>query len=196
MSTETQVDERAVHEAVNDVIRRVLDFDDDVRRRILRTVETFLFDASVAPPFRPMGQSTGQSLSAHGSRATSFADSAELSPKDFTFRKQPQTGVERVACLAYYLTHYRDTRHFKTVDISLLNTEAAQLKFSNAAYAVDNATNVGLLVPAGKGAKQLSALGERFVEALPDRAAAKEILASLRSRRARKATKNKKGPTT
>jgi len=123
---------------------------------------------------------------------TTFADSAELSPKDFLFRKQPQTDVERVACLAYYLTHYRETRHFKTVDISLLNTEAAQVKFSNAAYAVVNATNTGLLVPAGKGAKQLSAQGERYVEALPDRAAAKDILANARRRRARKASKNKK----
>ena len=47
------------------------------------------------------------------------------SPKDFLFRKEPNTDVERVACLAYYLTHRRGTNHFKTIDISKLNTEAA-----------------------------------------------------------------------
>jgi hypothetical protein len=192
MNAGTQVDERTVHAAVNDVIDRVLDFDEDTRRRILRTAETFLFDTRSAPAFRPLGQSTTEGSAVQGVRMTTFADSAELSPKDFLFRKQPQTDVERVACLAYYLTHYRETRHFKTVDISLLNTEAAQVKFSNAAYAVVNATNTGLLVPAGKGAKQLSAQGERYVEALPDRAAAKDILANARRRRARKASKNKK----
>jgi len=192
MSAETQVDERTVHAAVNDVIGRLLDFDDDTRRRILRTVETFLFDTHAASAFRPIAQSTAEGLGAQSVRTTSFADSAELSPKDFLFRKQPQTDVERVACLAYYLARYRDTPHFKNVDISLLNTEAAQVKFSNAAYAVINATNAGLLVPAGEGAKQLSAQGERYVEAFPDRAAAKEILASARTRRARKASKNSK----
>lgn len=192
MSTEMQAGEREVHAAVNDVISRVLDFDDDTRRRIFRTAETFLFGVNPTPVLRPMGQEVGESPKGLSVRATSFAESEELSPKDFLFRKQPQTDVDRVACLAYFLTHYRDTPHFKTVDISLLNTEAAQVKFSNAAYAVVNATNAGLLVSAGKGAKQLSAQGERYVEALPDRAAAKEILASIRSRRGRRAFKNSK----
>jgi hypothetical protein len=172
MSGETKGDERSVQAAVNEVINRLLDFDEETRRRILRTVQTFLSMPSV--------------------RKTSFSESAELSPKDFLLRKKPQTDVERVACLAYYLAHYRDTPYFKTIDISLLNTEAAQVKFSNAAYAVVNATNAGLLVPAGKGSKQLSAQGERYVEALPDRAAAKEILANLRTRRGRRPSKNNK----
>jgi hypothetical protein len=98
-------------------------------------------------------------------------------------RKQPRTDVERVACLAYYLANYRETPHFKTLDISKLNTEAAQVKFSNAAKAVDNATAYGYLVPSTKGNKQLSAAGELFVEALPDRAAAKATMDSARPRR-------------
>jgi len=47
-----------------------------------------------------------------------------MSPKDFLLEKQPRTDVERIACLAYYLTHYRATPHFKTIDLSILNTEA------------------------------------------------------------------------
>ena len=106
------------------------------------------------------------------------------------FQKQPLTDVDRIACLAYYLTFYRDTRHFKTIDLSKLNTEAAQIKFSNTAFAVVNAHNSGLLVAAGKGFKQLSALGERYVEALPNRDLAKEVFANVRIRRGRKLAKN------
>ena len=35
-----------------------------------------------------------------------------MSPKDFLMEKAPNTDVERIACLAYYLTHYRSTPHF------------------------------------------------------------------------------------
>src|SRR6266508_4142750 len=34
--------------------------------------------------------------------------------------------IARTGC---YLTHYRDTRLFKTIDLSKLNIEAAQIKF-------------------------------------------------------------------
>jgi len=172
MSEQPPIDERDVHAAAQDVIKRVRDFDLATRRWILRMAEAFLFPEEA------------------GLRPTSFEHQDELSPKEFMFQKAPQTDVDRVACLAYYLTHYRDTRHFKTIDISLLNTEAAQAKFSNTAYAVINATNADLLVPAGKGAKQLSAAGEKYVESLPDRMAAKEALATFRNRRRRKAKKN------
>ncbi len=97
--------------------------------------------------------------------------------------KAPQTDVERVACLAYYLSHYRSTPHVKTKDITALNTESAHKPFSNTALAVDNATKTGYLVPSVKGSKQVSAYGERFVEALPDREAAKEIMSIARAGR-------------
>jgi hypothetical protein len=94
-----------------------------------------------------------------------------------------------VACLAYYLANYRDTPHFKTIDISALNTEAAQPKFSNASVSVDNAKQAGLLVPATKGNKQISAAGEKYVELLPDREAAREALKNYRPRRLGKKSK-------
>jgi hypothetical protein len=193
MSAIAEATESEVRDAAKDVIDRVFDFDDEARQRIFRTAITFYgLDSLLGdrPIVRQPVQSSAQAHSAHGGRETSFSERAEISPKDFLYQKQPQTDVDRVACLAYYLMHYRNTRHFKTIDISLLNTEAAQVKFSNAAYAVANAANAGLLVPAGKGAKQLSAQGERYVEALPDRSAAKEVLASMRGRRGRKPAKN------
>ena len=114
-----------------------------------------------------------------------------MAPKEFVLQKQPRTDVERVACLAFYLTHYRNMPHFKTIDISKLNTEAAQSKMSNAAVAVDNATKTGYLAPATKGTKQISAPGEVFVQALPDREAAKAAMDRIRPRK-RKSRKSAK----
>jgi hypothetical protein len=114
---------------------------------------------------------------------SSFSEDRGPSAKEFLRDKKPSSDVERVACLAYYLTHHRETPHFKTVDISALNTEAAQQKFSNASMAVDNASKAGLLVQAIKGSKQLSASGEQYVQLLPDRDAAKEMIKSSNVRR-------------
>ena len=40
--------------------------------------------------------------------------SKDLTPKQFLAQKKPENNYERVACLAYYLTHYREMLHFKT----------------------------------------------------------------------------------
>lgn len=190
-------DERGVREAATSLIETLADFDEDSRLRIIRTALTFYdLPAPAEPSSGGAGMPHAANVAAsHVSREATFVNREELPPKDFLFQKQPRTDVERVACVAYYLSHYRDMRHFKTFDISKLNTEAAQVKFSNPAYAVVNAANAGLIVPAGKGFKQLSALGERYVEALPDRAAAKEILTTARPRRNKKSTKSNRLPS-
>ena len=113
----------------------------------------------------------------------SFSEDRSIPPKQFMAEKQPKADVERVACLAYYLTHFRDTPYFKTLDISKINTEAAQIKFSNPTVAVENAAKMGYLVPASKGNKQISHIGEQFVQALPDREKAKAIMMQARPRR-------------
>lgn len=138
-----------------------------------------------APTLRmPVGvQRVTADDSTEASSPGSFSEDRSISPKEFMMEKQPRTDVERVACIGYYLTHYKGTPHFKTLDISKMNTEAAQPKFSNAANAVDNATKLGYLVLATKGNKQLSARGEQFVQALPDRDAAKEAMSKTRQRR-------------
>lgn len=114
-----------------------------------------------------------------------FSEDRSISPKQFLFEKRPQTDIERVTCLAFYITHYRDTPHFKTLDLSKLNTEAAQIKLSNPNAAVDNAAQAGLLAQSGQGQKQISAIGELYVQALPDRVAAKEAMAKARLRKPR-----------
>ena len=108
---------------------------------------------------------------------------AEVDPKAFLKEKGPKTDVERVACLAFYLAHHRDLPYFKTQDLTKLNTEAAQPKFSNASYAAANAVKLGYLAAGPKGQRQISAFGEEFVTALPDRDAAKEVASSMRPKR-------------
>ncbi len=178
-------DERTVHDFVQKTINGLFEFDEDNRLRIYKTVGTFFgFDAPTPQP-TAVGITT-HSRGSKDPRTPSFTGGEEVAPKDFLFQKRPNTDVDRVACLAYYLTHYRDTPHFKTIDISTLNTEAAQIKFSNTAQAVGNALRAGLLVHAGSASRQLSAVGEQYVEALPDSTAAKATLSGMRPRRGRK----------
>jgi hypothetical protein len=122
--------------------------------------------------------------------APKFSEREDISPKDFLMLKDFKTDVEKVACLAYYLGHYRNTPHFKTLDISKLNTEAAQLKFTNPAQAVKNAAISGLIAPVSRGKKQLSAMGEKFVQALPDRKQAMTFLKQKRKKRTTRINKN------
>ena len=114
----------------------------DARQRIFDAAATFL-------ELRPSGGSPRRvTSSGDKSDATpaypSFSADSALSPKEFLLEKQPRTDVERIATLAFYLTHYRDTPHFKTLDLSKLNTEAAQPKFSNAASSANNAVKQGI----------------------------------------------------
>lgn len=123
------------------------------------------------------------------SRHAPFSQDTSMSAKEFMLEKDPRTDVERIACLAYYLTHYRSQPHFKTVDISALNVEAAQPRFSNAAFTSKNAVKAGFIVPSIKGQRQLSAAGERFVRALPDREQAKSAMEAVRRKPRPKKTK-------
>jgi hypothetical protein len=179
--------------ALTKVIAELRGLTVDEQQTIINTASTFYGLHSPAP-------STGQARTPPTSAATpvshpaggGFSEERDISPKEFIMQKQPRTEVERVACLAYYLTHYRNTPHFKTVDISKLNVEAAQSKMSNPTQAGDNATKMGYLAAATKGHKQISAAGELFVQALPDREAARAAMASgKRKKRARKSVKKK-----
>jgi hypothetical protein len=168
-------------QVLSQLVNAMRPLDKEARIRLFRTLATF-YDIPLSDR-----QSKGHIASSQ-SESTALAaptQPSELSPKQFLFEKKPITDVERVACLAYFLSHHRGTKFFKTLDISKLNTEAAQVKFSNPAQAVDNATKAGLLVPAEKGQKQVSAIGEQYVEMLPDRTAAREAVEHARRRRNR-----------
>jgi hypothetical protein len=139
------------------------------------------------------GGAGGGSDSLHNRpQAGSAASGAQLTPKQFIAQKRPGNNYERVACLGYYLTHYRDTPHFKTSDITKLNTESAH-NFSNPAVFVMHATGrYNYLAAAGGGKKQITSLGEALVEALPDRAKVAEALAEHKPRKMAKRKKKTK----
>lgn len=120
----------------------------------------------------------------------------EMTPKEFVKTKKPTSETQRMACLAFYLTHFRRQPHFKTRDVTNLNTDAACPKLSNPARTADNATKQnGFFAPAGKGNKQITPYGEDVVNALPDQDAVKALRqesAPVRKRAAGKRAKGKK----
>jgi hypothetical protein len=114
-----------------------------------------------APPVVPSASHNGQS------------------PKLFMKSKRPTSDVQRVTCLAYYLTHSMSQPHFKTKNITKLNSDAGQMRLSNPAYAITNAERQnGFIAPAGRGLKQITSLGEDVVAALPDQAQVKALLSN------------------
>lgn len=116
---------------------------------------------------------------------------ADLSPKEFISQKHPQSTVERITCLAFYLTHYRATASFDGGQIEKLNTEAA-CPTINRSRDMDNASKAGYLVPAENRKRQISARGEGLVKALPDREAVKALQAKYGPQRRRKTASVKK----
>jgi hypothetical protein len=147
-------------EALSTVLEALADLDDAKRSWVLQTASARLNVAAPSPQQNVGVQGPAQ---APGAAATGTED-----PRQFVKLKNPQTDVQRVACLAYYLTHYRDQAHFKSRDLSTLNTEAAGPRV-NMSRAVNNATNQNrYLAAAGSGNKQISPLGEDVVNALPD----------------------------
>ena len=183
MSDESNTEKTEIlRQAMNEMLAALGKVSDEAdKRRLLNSVATLLgFETT---PNSSRQEATTRDVQSPSGRPVAFSTDLSISPKEFLREKAPVTDVERIACLAYYLTHYRNTPHFKTLDLSQLNTEAAQPKFSNAAVAAQNALALGYLAPAVKGQRQISAAGEQFVRLLPDREAARLEMAKFRRRK-------------
>jgi hypothetical protein len=116
----------------------------------------------------------------HAGPISNSAPAGALGPaKQFMALRRPASGTERVAALAYYLTHARGLGEFGTKELSDLNKEAAQPAFSNISVFARDAARVQYLAPAGRGKKQITARGEALVEALPNREQVAEVLKKL-----------------
>ena len=127
--------------------------------------------AGVDPPFRP--------AASHGTN--------HAAPKDFLKQKNPQTDLERLVCLAYYLSNNRDTPQFTTRDITKINAEAGGQDFANAATTARNGVAQSKwLSKAGGGKKRITNLGEAVVDALPDRDKLKQTLVAAPKRSAKR----------
>lgn len=160
-------------EGISDVVNVFKKIDPDVRSKVLKSVAALL-DINYS---EPANVTIPSRLENNGNKSyVSFTEDRTMSPKEFLLDKKPQLDVEKIACLAYYLTHYRGQPHFSTQDLSQLNNEAAQKEFSNTSVAIRNAMNGGYLVTASKGLKQLSNNGELLVQILPNKDVAKVMM--------------------
>lgn len=185
-------------EIVSKIISLLENIEKEKQIHILTTVETWLKISDSSKPSLGTTKKTGywdfDSTKDSSKKMPKFSGRKDLSPKQFMLEKQPRTDVERMACLAYYLTHFRDTPQFKTNELSKLNTEAAQRKFSNATFTAKNAAKARYFVPASKkGHRQLSADGEQIIAALPSREAVAVVRQRMRPRKSAKKTKRKRG---
>ena len=148
MAEQDRNNDQNIYEVVDKIIQNLLPLDPYSRLRVYRTIGTFFgFEAS----FPKVDQKVDNRTSANISREPIFSSPEEPTPKEFLLQKQPKTNVERVACLAYYLARYRKIEAFKTIDISKLNTEAAQTKLTNASNTVNDAIKAGFLAAAEQG---------------------------------------------
>lgn len=168
---------------VQEIVASVASFATESQVRILQAALTILGHDQVLLVQQDRREHVARATGGGSRSYPPFSEDTSMSPKQFLLGKQPHSDVERIACLAYYLTHFLEMPHFKTVDLSKLNTEAAQPRFSNAANAANNAVKQGYLVQATKGYRQLSAAGEQFVRSLPDREAARAAMAASKPRR-------------
>ena len=109
----------------------------------------------------------------------------DLSPKEFMGQKHPQSTVERISCLAFYLTHHRHIPMFSGAEIETLNRQAAGPTI-NPHRDMDSARRAGYLAPADNRKRQITTKGEELVNALPDRDAAKSVLAKYPPQRKRR----------
>lgn len=176
--------------ALGIVLKALADLDSDGQQFVVQTAATRLGLDPVAAGRQQAsgGGGLGGTTSVVGGSQTPV--DTNTSPKQFLDIKRPTTDVERVTCLGFYLAHFRATPHFKTADITALNTEAAQKPLSNTSVAVGNAQTTNYLTKAGKrGEKQVTSFGEKVVNALPDREALKGVMEAESKRGARRPKK-------
>lgn len=162
-------------EALGIVLNAVKDLDDPQKRWVFASAMSNLGLTHVAAV-------TGSSFDAPAAGTplhtpnSGTPNGTNLSPKEFLRLKAPKSDVQRIACLAFYLNHYRGQQHFKTTELTVLNTEAAGTKMSNPSQAANNAAKQNhYLAPAGAGKKQITSFGEEVVKALPNQEAVKAI---------------------
>ena len=155
--------------AMQEALAALASLDQPEQQRVLNWLANKL---NLSSPAAPEMHST---ILASGGPVVLPIGEGAASPKVFVGRKRPATDVERIACLAYYLPHFRDTPRFNAKDLASLNTEAAQPKIGDIARAVNNAAYQNRFISqAGSGKKQITVIGEAVVEALPDRDKVKE----------------------
>ena len=139
----------------------------------------------------PAASSGGLSSNAIGgsSQVLGGASSADVESaiakrdvRAFVRLKRPNTDVQRVACLGYFLVRTTGNHGFSSKDVSKAHTDSGGSKI-NLPRALDNATRQKkYLSNRGPREKQLTTLGEDIVVALPEQQAVKETKFAAKGR--------------
>jgi hypothetical protein len=181
--------------ALKTILHALEPLDETQRRFVLKTVADRMGISDALPATTESNQqrqvgSPSASVGAAGAAGGSRSSLDRQTAKQFLKAKLPKTDVLKIACLAYYLTHAKSQPRFKTNDITKLNIEAGGMPLSNPSMAVSNATKQNKFLGAvGHGSKQITALGEDVVDALPNEEAVKTALANQRKPRKKRAKK-------
>jgi len=167
---------------------------EDVANQIINLVMTGTTGQQSAGGGAGAGSAGGAGLgSAGGSAPPGQGQLAGVIIKQFVAQKRPENVYQRVACLAYYLTHALNTPHFKTKEISKANTDAAAGQFTNPSARVNDATSkYGYLSAVRGGQKQITHFGEQVVEALPNYEQVKQLHTENRSHGRKRSARKKK----
>jgi hypothetical protein len=167
-------------QSIQTALEAISSIDESQRQFAINTIATRL--GLVAPSLQSGPDSDNQQTNQyrHGTDGLQSTLLNNSNPKAFLASKKPSTAVEQIACLAYFLTYSESKPHFKTRDLTALNTRAAGTTFTNAAQASVAALRQNhYLTPAGKGGlRQITTLGEEVVKALPNRDAVKAAIAT------------------
>jgi hypothetical protein len=177
-------------EAVKTIINALIDLDDEARGFVLKTVSARIGISISLNPTAEVHQHSPQTSTTVRKPALQLGSSStanEQTPEAFLTGKKPRSEVQRVACLAFYLTDFKGQKQFKTKDLVQLNSDAGQARMSNASTTVANAEKSGYITLVGKGLKQITTFGKDIVNALPDEEAVKTLMARRRKPRRRKA---------
>lgn len=108
-STSARRDYAREAQILSEMLTALQQLSSEGREHILRSVATF-FGVS------PVGGSPRIDRTTSPEQVAAFSEDRTPSPKQFMIEKRPATDVERVTALAYYLTHYRNQPHFKTLE--------------------------------------------------------------------------------
>ena len=174
------MDGKRTADALSEILRILGELDPEDQTRVLQTAATFFSLSLRAQSSNYLPNLDRLDLSSPV--PVPFSGRDGMSPKEFLLQKRPTSEVQRIACLAFYLAHYREMPHFESGDIRDLNIEAAQQRISNLPRSISHAVEAGQLVAAGNGKRQLSAFGEQFVLALPDQAVAAQVMAQRKAK--------------
>src|SRR4051812_46797595 len=109
----TAPDYKSELEALGSVLKALTPLSDDAKSFVFRTAAERLGISCVVST-RPANSSASGDDQVTSSQ---LSEITEMKPKAFLKSKRPLSELQRMVCLAYYLTHVQNKPHFKTQDL-------------------------------------------------------------------------------